>query len=81
MVEICKAEEGLDVLHLAWFRQITNSDDFVLRHCQTIRGEKVSEVFHQVQMELTLVGFSEELVLAQAPKHFLNVFDMVLHIV
>ncbi|KIM60602.1 hypothetical protein SCLCIDRAFT_123835 [Scleroderma citrinum Foug A] len=32
-------------------------------------------------MELTLFGFSKELVLAQAPKHFPNMFDMVLHIV
>ena len=32
-------------------------------------------------MELTLFGLSKELVLAQAPKHFLNVFDVVLHIV
>ncbi|KIM60603.1 hypothetical protein SCLCIDRAFT_123673, partial [Scleroderma citrinum Foug A] len=47
-VEIRKAEEGLDVLHLAWFRPIANSGDFVLRHCQTIGGEEVSEVFHQV---------------------------------
>ncbi|KIM60720.1 hypothetical protein SCLCIDRAFT_123630, partial [Scleroderma citrinum Foug A] len=34
-----------------------------------------------VRMELTLFGFSKELVLAQAPKHFPNVFDVVLHIV
>ena len=32
-------------------------------------------------MELTLFRFSEELVLAQVPKHFPNVFDVVLHIV
>ena len=30
MVEVCKAKEGLDVLHLAVFRSITNSSDFVL---------------------------------------------------
>ncbi|KIM67393.1 hypothetical protein SCLCIDRAFT_108217, partial [Scleroderma citrinum Foug A] len=34
-----------------------------------------------VRMELTLFGFSKELVMAQAPKHFPNVFDVVLHIV
>ncbi|KIM67454.1 hypothetical protein SCLCIDRAFT_107540, partial [Scleroderma citrinum Foug A] len=34
-----------------------------------------------VQMELTLFGFGKELVLAQALKHFLNMFDVVLHIV
>ncbi|KIM65183.1 hypothetical protein SCLCIDRAFT_113623, partial [Scleroderma citrinum Foug A] len=34
-----------------------------------------------VQMELTLFGFSKELVLAQALKHFLNMLDVVLHIV
>ena len=32
-------------------------------------------------MELILFRFSKELVLAQAPKHFTNVLDMVLHIV
>ena len=32
-------------------------------------------------MGLTLFRFNEELVLAQVPKHFLNVFDVVLHIV
>ena len=81
MVEVCEAKEGLDVLHLAWFGPIANSGDFVLRHCQTVGGEKVSEVFHRVQMELTLFGFSKELVLAQAPKYFPNMFDVVLHIV
>ena len=81
MVEIRKVEEGLDVLHLAWFRPIANSGDFVLRHCQTVGGEKVSKVFHRVRMELTLFGFNEELVLAQVPKHFPNVFDVVLYIV
>ena len=45
-VEVCEAEEGLDVLHLVWFGPITNSSDFVLQHCQTVRGEEVSEVFH-----------------------------------
>ena len=32
-------------------------------------------------MELTLFRFSKELVMVQAPKHFPNVFDVVLHIV
>ena len=32
-------------------------------------------------MELTLFGFSKELVLVQVLKHFPNVLDMVLHIV
>ena len=32
-------------------------------------------------MELTLFRFREELVLAQAPKHFPNMFDVVLHVV
>ncbi|KIM57580.1 hypothetical protein SCLCIDRAFT_130035, partial [Scleroderma citrinum Foug A] len=48
MVEVCEAKEGLDFLHLVWFRPITNSGDFVLQHCQTVRGEEVSEVFHRV---------------------------------
>ncbi|KIM62260.1 hypothetical protein SCLCIDRAFT_120116, partial [Scleroderma citrinum Foug A] len=81
MVEVHEAEEGLDVLHLMWFRPIANSGDFVLRHCQTIGEEEVSEVFHRVRMELTLLGFSKELVMVQVLKHFLNVFDVVLHIV
>ncbi|KIM60182.1 hypothetical protein SCLCIDRAFT_124808, partial [Scleroderma citrinum Foug A] len=46
MVEVREAEEGLDVLYLMWFGPIANSSDFVLRHCQTVRGEEVSEVFH-----------------------------------
>ena len=32
-------------------------------------------------MELTLLRFSKELVLAQVLKHFLNMFDVVLHTV
>ncbi|KIM64209.1 hypothetical protein SCLCIDRAFT_115682, partial [Scleroderma citrinum Foug A] len=47
-VEVREAKEGLDILHLAWFRPIANSGDFVLQHCQTVRGEKVSKVFHRV---------------------------------
>ena len=54
MVEICEAEEGLDVLHLVWFRPIANSGDFVLRHCQTVGGEEVSEVFVKTGSPLIL---------------------------
>jgi len=32
-------------------------------------------------MELTLFGFSIELVLAESLKHFLNMLGMVLHVV
>ncbi|KIM65174.1 hypothetical protein SCLCIDRAFT_113551, partial [Scleroderma citrinum Foug A] len=46
MVEVHEAKEGLDVLHLMWFGPIANSGDIVLRHCQTVGGEEVSEVFH-----------------------------------
>ena len=81
MVEIREAEEGLNILYLAWFRPVTNRGDFVFRHCQTVGGEEISGVFHRVQMELTFLRFSKELMLAQVPKHFLNVLDMVLHVV
>ena len=45
-VEVCEAQEGLYVLHLLGFGPITNCFDFVGRHCQAVRREEISEVFH-----------------------------------
>ena len=45
-VEVREAQEGLYVLYLFGFRPIANCFDFVGRHCQAIRGEEISEVFH-----------------------------------
>ena len=58
-VEVCKAQEGLYVLYLSGFRPIANCFYFVSRHCQAVRGEEISEVFHWVHMEFTLFGFGK----------------------
>jgi len=47
----------------------------------TVGGKEVPQVLHRVQVELTLFGFGIELVLVESPKHFPNVFSMVLHVV
>ena len=58
-VEVHEAQEGLYVLYLLGFGPIANCFDFVGRHCQAVGGEEISEVFHQVRMELTLFGFGK----------------------
>jgi len=45
-VEIGKAQEGLDVLHLSRFRPVGDSLDFVQRHSQTVRGEAIAKVLY-----------------------------------
>jgi len=48
MVEVREAQERLNVLYLARLRPIADCLDFVLRHCQTVGGEEVPELLHQV---------------------------------
>ena len=44
-VEVCKTEEGLDVVDFARFRPILNALDFVVSHGETLGREHVTEVF------------------------------------
>ena len=58
-IEIGEAKEGLDVLHLAWFRPFHNSGNFVRRHCETGRGEAVAKIFNRFSVPFTFVGRAE----------------------
>jgi len=46
VVEVGKAQEGLDVLHLSRFRPVGDGLDLVQRHSQTIRGEAIAKVLY-----------------------------------
>ena len=47
-IEICEAEEGLNVLYFSGLGPIANSLDFVFQHCQAIGRKEVSKVLHRV---------------------------------
>jgi len=79
-VEIGKAQEGLDVLHLSRFRPVGDSLDFVSGHSQTIRGEAIAKVLYRVQVELTFLQFGEEAMQPEMAEHFPDMLLVGLHI-
>ena len=57
MIEIGKAEEGLNVLHFLRLGPVANDIDFILSHRQASGRETIAQVLSGVHMEFTFLGF------------------------
>jgi len=75
-VEVCKTEEGLDVLHLAGFWPVGDGFDFVGRHGKAIGGEAEAQVCGRGGMELAFFRFSKEVMLVEALEDFADMLLM-----
>lgn len=74
-VEIGKAKERLDVLHLARFPPILNCLDHGIRHSETTRRKQETEVFNRIHVEFTFFGLHKKAVFLEPREDF---FDMPL---
>ncbi|KIO12105.1 hypothetical protein M404DRAFT_92629, partial [Pisolithus tinctorius Marx 270] len=73
-IEICKAEEGLDVLHLLQLRPVMDCLNFLSGHGETGGRENVAEVLNGVGVELTLLWLDIETMLSKVVEYLFYVF-------
>ena len=59
-IEVCEAEEGLDVLNLTGLRPILDGLDLLHGHNKSSRRQDISKIFYGVHMEFTLLGVGIE---------------------
>jgi hypothetical protein len=81
VVEVSKAEEGLNILHFAWFRPILDCLDFGGVHTQTRRRQDITEVLNRVGVESAFVDSGIEAVLSESSKYFAYMFSVKLGVV
>ncbi|KAF8832667.1 hypothetical protein HHX47_DHR1001691 [Lentinula edodes] len=74
MVEICKTQEGLNVLNLPRNRPLENCLDFLLGHSQSVGRKNITQILNSIHIELALLGIGIEPMMAKSPKNFLDVF-------
>ncbi|KIO07415.1 hypothetical protein M404DRAFT_136736, partial [Pisolithus tinctorius Marx 270] len=78
-IEICEAEEGLDVSHLLQLRPVVDCLNFLSGHGETGRRENVAEVFDGVRVELALLQLGIETMLLKAVEYLFYVVTVQLH--
>ena len=81
MVEIGKAEEGLNVLDFLWYWPILDNLDFVRGHGEAFGRQHVSEVFTRSDVELAFVCTGKKSVSAESAEYFPNVEFVLRNIV
>ena len=80
MVEVGKAEEGLDVLYLTRLRPISDGLNLVGGHGQAIGGQLITKVFDGGGMELTFLQFGIEAMLVEMVEDFMDMLSVGLRI-
>jgi hypothetical protein len=76
-IEVCKTEEGLDVLDRARFGPVANDFNLVDIHLETFRRKNISEVFDGILVPLALCRICKELVQAETSENLADMFAMV----
>ncbi|KIO10318.1 hypothetical protein M404DRAFT_129673, partial [Pisolithus tinctorius Marx 270] len=76
-VEICKAKERLDVLHLLWLRPITDCLNLLSRHGETRRRKNITEVPDRVGVKLTLLWLGIKTMLSKAAEYLHYMFTIL----
>ncbi|KIN96382.1 hypothetical protein M404DRAFT_163296 [Pisolithus tinctorius Marx 270] len=77
-VEVCKAKEELDVLHLPQLRPVMDCLNFLSGHGETGGRENVAKVLDGVRVELALLWLGIETMLSKAAEYLFYVI-MVYH--
>ncbi|KIN96039.1 hypothetical protein M404DRAFT_164331 [Pisolithus tinctorius Marx 270] len=78
-VEICKAEERLDVSHLPWLRPVMDCLNLLSRHGETRWRKNITEVLDGVRVKLALLRLGIKAMLSKAAEYLFYVFTMRLH--
>ncbi|KIO01263.1 hypothetical protein M404DRAFT_150354, partial [Pisolithus tinctorius Marx 270] len=79
-VEVCKAKEGLDVLHLLQLRPVMDCLNLLSRHGETGGRENITEVLDEVGVELTLLQLGIKTMLSKVAEYLFYMFVVQLHV-
>jgi hypothetical protein len=74
-IEICEAEEGLDVAEFPRFGPILDGLHLFVGHGETLGQKVVPEEFYRGSVKFTFIFMGKKVVLAKSPKDF---FDVIL---
>ena len=80
-IEIGEAEEGLDILYFPQLGPILYDLNLCLVHGESLGRQNVSEVFHSLRVELTLISMGIEAIFSESLEHFFNVLPVVCKVV
>ena len=80
-IKVGEAEEGLNILDFPRLGPILYDLDLRLVHGESLGRQNVSEVFHLLGVELTLVSAGVEAIFSESSEHFLNVLPVVREVV
>ncbi|KIO14405.1 hypothetical protein M404DRAFT_120976 [Pisolithus tinctorius Marx 270] len=78
-VEVCKAEERLDVSHLPQLRPVTNCLNLLSRHGETGGRKNITKVLDRVRVKLTLLQLGIKTMLSKAAEYLFYMFAVRLH--
>ncbi|KIO08925.1 hypothetical protein M404DRAFT_133593 [Pisolithus tinctorius Marx 270] len=78
-IEVCEAEEGLDVLHLLWLRPVADCLNLLGRHGETRGRENVAEVLDEVRVELALLWLGIKTMLSKVAEYLFYMLAVQLH--
>jgi len=76
-IEIGEAKKGLNILYFPWLGPILYDLNLCLVHGESLGRQNVSEVFHSLRVELTLVSVGVEAIFSESSEHFFNVLPVV----
>ncbi|KIN99131.1 hypothetical protein M404DRAFT_155989, partial [Pisolithus tinctorius Marx 270] len=68
-VEVCKAEEGLDVSHLPWLRPVADCLNLLGGHGETGGRENIAKVLNGVRVKLALLWLGIKTMLSKVVEH------------
>ncbi|KIN96141.1 hypothetical protein M404DRAFT_164052, partial [Pisolithus tinctorius Marx 270] len=77
LIEICKAKERLDVLHLPQFRPVTDCLNLLSRHGEARGRKDITEVLNGVGVKLTLLQLGIKTMLLKAAEYLFYMFAIL----
>ncbi|KIN95989.1 hypothetical protein M404DRAFT_164526, partial [Pisolithus tinctorius Marx 270] len=73
-IEVHKAKEGLDVLHLPWLRPVMDCLNLLSRHGETGGRKNIAKVLDGVRVKLTLLWLGIKTMLLKAVEYLFYMF-------
>ncbi|KIO01228.1 hypothetical protein M404DRAFT_150889, partial [Pisolithus tinctorius Marx 270] len=73
-VEVCEAEERLDVSHLPWLRPVTDCLNLLSGHGETGGRKNITEVLDRVGVKLTLLWLGIKTMLSKVAEYLFYMF-------
>jgi hypothetical protein len=80
-IEVCESEERLNVLDLLWLQPFLDCLDLIVGHSESIGGKNVTEIFHGVGVEFTLVGADIYPMVSESLEDFLDLSPVLFFVI